>query len=784
MPLTEVPQHVVRAFVAAEDSTFFEHAGIDYPSILRAAWANVRAGGEIVQGASTITQQMVKGLLLTPERNIRRKVREIILARDIEQQLTKQEILYLYLNQIYFGGGAYGIQEAARTYYGKEVSELTVSESAQLAGLPKAPSSYSPRVNPERAEERRLYVLRRMLDERYIDRATYDEAVAERPPLSERPWLDDYAAAAYFTEGVRRYLFDELGGDAVLDGGLVIETTVDLELQRAAVTALQGGLEDLDHRQGYRGPVRRVEADAIDATLTELAAKNDLDARKGEDEAPTGEVLETRLREELAEGPLLGVVTAVDRKEERATVGFAPGAVAEVDLASVSWAREPDPDVRGTPVKRIDKVFRKGDVARFVPSADAKDDDALRVTLHQVPIVQGALVSLDVASGDVVALVGGYDFATSQFDRVTQARRQPGSAFKPLVYGAALAMDDDEGDKRYTPASIIHDRPKVYNDRSTGFIWKPKNYGRAFYGPITLRRALAKSVNTAAVHLCDEIGVGNVIRYARRLGIESPLEPSLGLALGTSGVSLLEITRSYAVYPAGGQRVVPRFIRRVLDREGNVLLENVALGNAFEDELDLDDLDVDVAAGPESEAPPIPRDPTREQLIPEEDAYLMADMLRAVVVEGTGRRVTTLGRPLAGKTGTTNDQADAWFVGFSPEYATGVWVGHDEIQFLGAGETGSRAAAPVWIDYMRVALEREPRRDFTPPGSIVFARIDRETGLLATRHSTETVFQPFIAGTEPTETADNLRATSDALRNLREDSLSGDDLQLMKLEGF
>jgi penicillin-binding protein 1A len=821
IPLAEVPQHVVRAFVAAEDSAFFEHAGIDYPSILRAAWANLRAGGEIVQGASTITQQMVKGLLLSPERKFRRKMKEILLARDIEQRLTKQEILYLYLNQIYFGHGAYGLREAARIYFGKDVGELTVSESAQLAGLPKAPTSYSPHRNPDLAEKRRRYVLDRMLEERYVDRATFSEAVADRPLLSEQPWRRSYDDAAYFTEEVRRYLFDVLGGQTVLEGGLVIETTLDPQLQAAAVAALRRGLEELDQRQGYRGPEQQVASADMDAALAQIARDNGLadepdpdadadaeDADRADADAPAPEPapadadVGSSLLARLAEEPLRGLVTRVDRAAQRAQVAFAPGAVGVVHLADVTWARAADPDRYAPTVKEIDKVFRRGDVARFAlrppdpdeaasPDAPAASDQPaadepaeIRVTLAQAPLVQGGLLSLDVDSGDVLALVGGYDYAESQFNRVTQARRQPGSAFKPIIYGAALAQTDEEGHKRYTPASIIHDRPKVYNDHSTGFIWKPKNYGREFYGPITLRTALAKSINTAAVHLCDEVGVGHVIDYARRLGIESPMEPSLTLALGTSGVSLLELTRSYAVFPAGGRRVIPHFIRRVTDRDGNVLLENVALGHSFETQMDPVDLDVDVASGPEA-AQRAPARPEPEQVIPAEDAYLMTDLLRAVVLEGTGQSVAKLGRPLAGKTGTTNDQADAWFLGFSPEIVTGVWVGHDEIRFLGAGETGARAAAPVWIDYMSVALADMPKRDFSPPGSIVFARIDRETGLLASRQTKETVFQAFIAGTEPTETAETHRSTSEALRDLREDSLSRDQaVQLMKLDGF
>jgi penicillin-binding protein 1A len=844
--LDQIPQHVVRAFVAAEDSTFFEHGGIDYQSILRAAWMNLLAG-EKVQGGSTITQQMVKGLLLSPERTYRRKLREMILARNIEQRLTKQEILYLYLNQIYFGHGAYGIAEAARTYFGKSPAGLSVSEAAQLAGLPKAPAKYSPARNPKLAERRRRYVLDRMLEEGYVDPETFESAVAERPELSERPWEREYADAAYFTEEVRRYLFDALGGEVVLQGGLRIETSLDLIRQRAAVAALRNGLEQLDRRQGYRGPERRVEAEAIPAELLALAEQNGLaepeDEEAAEDEEPeSDEVVEETaeaapreladraaspdaaaeaaaegpaelLRAALAEEPRLGVVTAVDGKGQTARVAFGPEHRAEVHLEDVSWAREPNPRLLPVPVKQIASVFRVGDVAHFaLAGSDEPEAELPRVTLWQRPIVQGGLLSLDVESGDVIALVGGYDFEESQFNRVTQALRQPGSAFKPLIYGAALSLEGEEGLRRFTPASIVYDRPKVYTDEETGLVWKPKNYGREFYGPITLRKALAKSINTAAVHLADEVGVGNVIRYARRLGIESELEPSLGIALGTSGVSLLELTRAYAVFPAGGHRVVPRYIHRVSDREGNLLLEDVTLGSEPDEELiarlaaQLAERDADEPATtqePEEPMPPVeltledhpdaPDDPMLEgngdapdedRLIPEEDAYLMTDMLRAVVNEGTGRRVARLGRPLGGKTGTTNDQADAWFLGFSPEIATGVWVGHDEIRFLGAGETGSRAAAPIWLDYMESALADVPVRDFPAPRSIVFARIDRETGLLATRQTQETLFQAFLAGTEPTETADRQRTTDEALRNLREDAISDGDIRLMQLDAF
>jgi penicillin-binding protein 1A len=792
----EMPDHVVYAFVAGEDSAFFEHTGIDYMGILRAAWVNLRAGGEIVQGGSTITQQMVKGLLLTPERRIRRKIREMILARRIEQYFTKDEILYLYLNQIYFGHGAYGIGEAAHVYFDKKVSELGVSEGALLAGLPKAPSRYSPFANPDQAERRRRYVLGRMRVEELLDERAYEEALAAPPALATRKEsADRVAASAYFTEEVRRYLFEALGGDEVLNGGLRIETTIDASLQVAAVDAVRKGIRDLDRRQGYRGHVRRVAPEALDQEVEDLGRKNDLI-----EEEPDGPPRVALLEEEppALEFPdgrtLLGVVTEVEVDEDFARVAFAPGLEGVVRLDTVAWARAANPSEPPRPLKSIDRVLRVGDVARWTlaPPREEKDEKSpddgqeeatpeLEVTLDQEPIAQGALLSVDVKTGEVVALVGGYDFRSSQFNRVTQAKRQPGSAFKPLIYGAAIG-------RGYTAASVLYDRPVVYTDEASGFVWRPRNYGRSFYGPITMREALVRSVNNATVHLFRDVGVDYVLEYAHDLGIESPLNRDLSLALGSSDVSLLEITRAYAVYPAGGRRVTPIYIRRVTNPAGEVLLENVVLGSAppdpesngdgpEEDEIEVELVEEVELEGDASEllldenGEPVEEvDPN--QILTAEEAYLTTAMLRAVVTDpkGTGWRLRELGRPLAGKTGTTNDQGDAWFMGFSPDLMTGVWVGHDESQFLGWGETGSRAAAPIWVDFMREALAKRPVSDFAVPDAIVFARIDRQTGLLASPTSTDTVFQAFLSGTEPTESETTARDTSEGRRLLRLDA--------------
>jgi penicillin-binding protein 1A len=779
-PLLTIPEHTRLAFVAAEDQSFFEHSGIDYRAILRAAWVDLRAG-EIKEGASTITMQLVKQLLLSPERRFRRKIREMILARRIEERFSKDEILYLYLNQIYFGNGAWGIGEAARSYFGKDASELTLSESALLAGLPQRPSEYSPYRDPIAAEKRRQSVVRRMLSMQAIDPAAADEATADVPVLSPAGPNRDYVVSRYFAEEVRRYLYDRLGGEAVLEGGLVIETTVDLKLQRAATEAIERGLVAHDHRYGYRGHVRRVKAEDLEAEILELATQNKLLPDVAEDDIvePEQNAQPVETGPKLAAGePVLGVVTSVDDKADRALVSFAPGLEAEVHLADVDWAREPQPKRRPRPLKRIGSVFAVGDVAYFSlleeGASQAPDSEELeqavqdaatapraRGTLYQIPTVEAALLSIETATGDVLAMVGGRDYLNSEFNRATQALRQPGSSFKPFIYGAALS-------RGYTPVSILHDRPVVIEDRDSGFVWRPRNYGRHFFGPLPMRKALAKSINNATVHLFRDVGVDYVIDYARRLGISSPLNRDLTLALGSSDVTLLELTTAYAVFPNRGRRVVPRFITKVTDRDGHVLLEDVALGNPPPPVLKpLEN------PNQQQEKPILYPDgeilPT-DRIISEAEAFLMCDLLKAVVQEGTGRGVKRLGGHLGGKTGTTNDQADAWFMGFSPDVTTGVWVGYDSVKLLGWGETGAKAALPIWRDFMRAAIKGKQVRDFEAPDKIVYERVDPETGLLADASTEGAYFQPFLEETAPTEFSSKRSRVTDTRRSLREDA--------------
>jgi penicillin-binding protein 1A len=714
VPIEQIPEVLSQAFVAAEDAKFFQHKGISYLSILRAMAKNFLAG-KIIQGGSTITQQAVRSMVLSRERTLSRKIRELMLAHRIEKYLTKEEILYVYLNQIYLGHGNYGVESAARDYFGKGAEEITLPEAALLAGLPRAPETYSPIRHLQLAKQRQAYVLGRMVEEGYITQQEADTAY--QAPLEiqsrENKFLN---IAPYFTEYIRIYLQEKYGEEALYSQGLQVHTTLDLKKQKAAQEALQIGLRELDRRQGYRGPERVLNKDEIDAFCQKVAQQfTDNPVKQGE--------------------IYPGVVTGFskDKKQVFVRIGNKKG---YIPFATMRWARTPDPEVDYSAAQLKDpaQALKVGYVIRAKVS-EIPPKGLLKLELEQEPEVQGALISMEIPTGYVQAMVGGRDFLASQFNRALQAHRQPGSAFKPIIYAAAL-------DRGLTPASIILDSPVIYYDALEDGDWKPKNFEEKFHGPTTLRTALTKSRNVVTIKVMRDVGIPYTIKYAQRLGIESPLTPDLSLSLGSSEVIPLELVRAYAVFAARGHLLTPIFIKEVVNRDEETLEENQPL--PLEADLGTREgtiIEEDLKSGEVGMCP---------QVISEQTAYIMTNLLEGVVQHGTGWRAKALGRPCAGKTGTTNEYSDAWFVGYTPDLITGVWVGFDEKKPLGRFETGSRAASPIWLSFMQQALAERTARNFPIPEGIVFAKIDPKSGLLASPGAKEVVFECFKEGTQPT----------------------------------
>ncbi|MBW1772675.1 MAG: PBP1A family penicillin-binding protein [Deltaproteobacteria bacterium] len=690
LPLDQFPKHLIQAFIAAEDARFFEHEGVDVASIIRAFFKNIQAGKK-KQGGSTITQQVTRSLLLkNPARTYRRKAREAILSLQIEKKFSKERILFLYLNQIYLGHGAYGVEAAARTYFGKNALELDLAESALLAGLPQAPSRYSIIQHFDRAKARQKYVLNRMHEEGYITGRQAQEAFSKETVI-QKTKDNPFEKAPYFTEYIRKYLEKKYGRELLYRGGLRVHTTLDLKMQQAAQRAIKKGLLELDKREGYRGPLRHVSPEGLDAERKRAAEALAL-------KTPSiGDVLEA-------------VVESVDDEHKEVILGIGNW-TGVLPLANMKWARKPNPKVPyyAAAVKKPSSVLERGDAVLVRITAAGNPPHTWKVSLEQKPEVQAAMFCLETESGRVKVMVGGRDFSGSQFNRAIQARRQPGSAFKPIIYASAL-------DWGMNPASIIIDAPYISTKHADGELWKPKNYKKKFYGRTLFRSALIKSRNVITVKILKDMGVKYAINYARLMGIEADLKPDLSLALGSSGLSLAELTRAYSVFPNGGVLMDPFFIDRILDRRGQVIEENQT---------------------------------SFQEAISPDTAYVMTDLLKGVIKEGTGWRVKALKRPAAGKTGTTNDLRDAWFLGFSPEMATGVWVGYDDRKSMGKGETGSRAASPIWLNFMSEVLKDLPVKDFPVPEGVVFVKIDKETGLLASPYSKKTVFQAFREGREP-----------------------------------
>ncbi|MFZ1747991.1 MAG: PBP1A family penicillin-binding protein [Nitrospirales bacterium] len=691
-PIDKIPKVFTQAVIATEDTRFFDHPGLDIVGIGRAAWTNLKKGGRF-QGASTITQQLARALFLSPERTYQRKIKELILAVKMEWVLTKEQILEMYLNQIYFGHGAYGVGAAALTYFDKNVSDLSLPESAFLAGLPKAPNTYSPYRNPDLAKSRKELVLGRMVEAGYI---TNEEAQAAMATTLAYRHQSIEPIAAYFLEEVRQHLVDRYGETLVYKGGLRIYTTLNIAMQKIAEEAVRTGLRQLDKRQGWRGPIEHI---AFSKDFTPPDTFPELQSPKAA----------------LVHGLYRALVTNVTKQSAQILIGNTyKGSILFEDMRWAQRRLEKSGDV-GTAVVR-DKasplqLLKVGDIIEVAPKNGTVESGEF--VLEQTPIVEGALIAMDPRTGAVQSMVGGYDFTRSQFNRAVIARRQPGSAFKPLIYASALQQG-------LTPATLILDAPVVYEDEDLDRVWKPENYEKRFFGTITLREALRHSRNAATVRLLEQIGVPEVVNIASNLGIRSPLSQDLSLALGSSSVTLQEITSAYGVFANQGLWLEPYLITHAKNLNGEILEQH-----QFE-----------------------PR-----QAMTKENAYLITNMLMDVIQSGTGKLAKSIGRPLAGKTGTTNSYNDAWFVGYAPNLATGVWVGFDGVRTLGRLESGAHAALPIWTKFVDQALLHSPVMTFPIPNDIQFAQIDTTTGDLPSKTSRNISTEVFRKGTEPGQAA-------------------------------
>ncbi len=686
VPIRDIPEHMIQAVIAVEDSRFWTHKGIDYIAIMRAIVKDILSAG-LKEGGSTITQQLTKIMFLTPEKTLKRKLREAVLAVKIEKNLTKNEILELYLNRIYIGHGAYGVEMASRVYFGKSVKSITLAEAALIAGLIKAPTSYSPYNDLTKAKDRQQIVLSRMEEEGYINKS--QEENAGKQPIYLSSMRKGIEANNYFIDYVRKYLEETYGEETVYKGDMRVYTTLDKQAQYHAAKALQEGLRALDKRRGWRGPIEH---------------RNDVDIEK--------EMKQRELDSQVVANPgeiSTGIVLTVGKKEAQIKTR---GVIGKLSLEDARWASKVfDPKKRTSRTLKdftLPQILEPGDIVRV--SISKVQGHSVQLKLEQDPEVEGAVVALDHDTGFIRALVGGYDFVKSDFNRALYAKRQPGSAFKPVIYAAAL-------DQNFTPASIIIDEPVTYPGGPRGE-WTPKNADHEFYGPTTLREALTYSRNVVTVKLVDALGIDTVLNFARNIGIQGDMPRDLTLALGSLTVSPFELSLCYSVFANDGMKIKPISIKYITDARGRILESN---------------------------------EPEAEEVISPQTAFLITSMMEDVVQHGTGWRAKALGRPVAGKTGTTNEYRDAWFIGYSPTLVAAVWVGFDDVRSLGSQETGARAASPIWVDFMKNTLTGEPE-DFTPPEGILANTIDPLTGLLS-RDEASGIKEYFREGTEPTQFA-------------------------------
>jgi penicillin-binding protein 1A len=716
IPIQAVPKMVINAFLAAEDRNFYEHNGLDFGGIMRAGLLYIQNYGSSrrPQGASTVTQQVAKNFLLSNEVSIERKIKEALLALKMERTYSKDKILELYLNEIYLGLGAYGVAAASLLYFDKSVHELTIAEAAYLAALPKAPNNYNPFRQRERAIERRNWVIEQMVSTGAIKPAEGDAARKQPLDVTSRPTGAHIFAAEYFAEEVRRWIYEKYGEKALYEGGLSVRTTLDPKLQVAARKVLVDGLVKFDESQGYRGPVSKIDvAGDWGPKLAEIKQLSDI--------APWR----------------LAVV--LETSDQSARIGLYParepgGALAKerqvglIGLDGVKWAKAAEGPTRGRIPTKVSQVLAVGDVV-YVDPLNAESNTW---RLRQAPEVSGAIVVMDPYTGRVLAMVGGFSYDQSQFNRATQAMRQPGSSFKPFVYAAAL-------DNGYTPSTLVMDGP-VEIDQGPGLPpWRPENYSVGKYsGPSTLRFGIEHSRNTMTVRLAQDVGMPLIGEYARRFGVYDNLPGYLSFALGAGETTVLRMVTAYSMFDNGGKRIIPTFIDRIQDRYGRTVYRH--------DQRECRGCTADKW---HDQAEPSLVD-RREQVIDPMTAYQITSIMEGVVQRGTATVVKQVGKPVAGKTGTTNEEKDAWFIGYSPDIAVGVYLGHDKPRHLGRGATGGHLAAPIVTEFLKIALADKPAVPFRVPAGIKLIRVDAKTGLrVGPGAEGRVILEAFKPGTAP-----------------------------------
>ncbi len=711
LPIQAIPKLVTNAFIAAEDKSFYSHPGVDVTGIARAAltYAENFGRGRRPQGASTITQQVAKNFLLTNEVSVTRKIKEALLALRMERTYSKDKILELYLNQIYLGLGAYGVAAASLLYFDKSVHELTIAEAAYLAALPKGPNNYNPFRRRDEAIARRNYVIDRMMEDGYITADAGEKAKKEPLAVAVRPTGAHTFAAEYFAEEVRRYIFENYGEKKLYEGGLSVRTTLDPKMQVLARKTMINGLVNFDETQGWRGPVTKIPIDGDwGLKLAEVKSLSDIDPWR------------------------LAVVLEVN--DQSARIGLQPprepgGAVAKdrqvgiIPLDGVKWTKP-----AGTPAKqgvRVSQVLAPGDVVYVDPLAEQG-----QFRLRQIPEISGAMVVMDPHTGRVLAMVGGFSYDQSQFNRATQALRQPGSSFKPLVYATAI-------DNGYTPSSVVLDAPIEVDTGAGGAVWKPENYGGKFFGPSTLRFGLEQSRNVMTVRLAQDIGMPMIAEYAKRFGVYDDLPPYLSYALGAGETTVMRMVTAYSMLDNGGRRVKPTLIDRIQDRYGHTIFKH--------DQRECQGCDADKW---ENQPEPTLVD-RRQQVIDPMTAYQITEMMEGVVQRGTATVLRDVGKPIAGKTGTTNEEKDVWFIGYSPDIVCGVYMGYDKPRHIARLATGGHLAAPVVRDFLKVALADKPPIPFRVPPGIKLVRVDAKTGIRAGPGDPHAILEAFKPGTSP-----------------------------------